>query len=140
MMFIAMEREGVTTQTARDKIWLMDIDGLLAKGRPEGGLEGHKANYAKDHKPTKDLKELIEEIQPSTLIGAAAAAAAFTPDILQKMGELNDRPIIFALSNPTSKAECTAEDAYQHTEVRHYKLLVVVGLHTVELVFRVCRC
>lgn len=65
----AMQAEGVPVKEARDKIWMMDIDGLLAKGRSEGRLEGHKAFYAKDHEPIKDLKSIIEEIKPSVLVG-----------------------------------------------------------------------
>ncbi|KAF2900492.1 hypothetical protein ILUMI_05697 [Ignelater luminosus] len=114
----AMQAEGVPVKDAREKIWMMDIDGLLAKGRPEGRLEGHKTFYAKEHEPIKDLKTIIGEIKPSVLIGASAVSGAFTSDILKLMGSFNDIPIIFALSNPTSKAECTAEDAYTNTEGR----------------------
>ncbi|KAL1403743.1 hypothetical protein pipiens_005575 [Culex pipiens pipiens] len=114
----AMQVEGLTLQEARDKIWLFDIDGLLAKGRPEGRLGGHKAFYAKEHKVMKNFAEVVNEVKPSVLIGASAAGGAFTPEILQAMGKNNDRPIIFALSNPTSKAECTAQAAYDNTEGR----------------------
>lgn len=114
----AMQAEGCGLQEARDKIWLFDIDGLLAKGRPEGRLGGHKAFYAKDHKVMKNFAELIAEVKPSVLIGASAAGGAFTPEILQTMAKNNERPIIFALSNPTSKAECTAQAAYENTEGR----------------------
>lgn len=65
----AMEREGVSTKDARNKIWMFDIDGLLAKERPEGKLEGHKAFYAKDHAPTKNLLEVIKSAKPTVLIG-----------------------------------------------------------------------
>lgn len=114
----AMQAEGCGLQKARDKIWLFDIDGLLAKGRPEGRLGGHKAFYAKDHRVMKNFAEVVKEVKPSVLIGASAAGGAFTPEILQTMGKNNERPIIFALSNPTSKAECTAQAAYENTEGR----------------------
>ncbi|XP_075219148.1 NADP-dependent malic enzyme-like isoform X2 [Lycorma delicatula] len=114
----AMQTEGTSVQEARERIWMMDIDGLLAKGRPEGRLEGHKMLYAKDHAVMKDLFEVVKEVKPSVLIGASAAGGAFKPEILQEMAKINDRPIIFALSNPTSKAECTAEQAYTNTEGR----------------------
>jgi malate dehydrogenase (oxaloacetate-decarboxylating)(NADP+) len=112
----AMMTEGISQQEARDKIWMVDIDGLLAKDRPEGKLDGHKKYYAKQHKVMKDFNEVVKEVRPSILIGASAAGGAFTPEILQMMSEFNERPIIFALSNPTSKAECTATAAYTHTQ------------------------
>lgn len=111
----AMLAEGTCIEDARSKIWMMDIDGLLAKGRPEGRLEGHKQHFAKDHAVVKSLHELVKEIKPSILIGASAAAGAFTPEVLKEMAANNERPVIFALSNPTSKAECTAEQAYVNT-------------------------
>ena len=111
----AMMTEGITQEEARDKIWMVDIDGLLAKGRPENNLEGHKWYYAKEHVPLKNLAAVLDEVQPSILIGASAAAGAFTPEILQKMASFNERPIIFALSNPTDRAECTAQQAYENT-------------------------
>jgi len=114
----AMQVEGTSMEDARDKIWMVDIDGLLAKNRPEGKLEGHQIFYAKDHAVTKDLRAVVQEIKPSVLIGAAAAGGAFTPDILRDMASFNKHPIIFALSNPTSKAECTAEQAYVNTDGR----------------------
>jgi malate dehydrogenase (oxaloacetate-decarboxylating)(NADP+) len=66
----------------------------------------------------RDLRKVVQEVKPSILIGASAAKGAFTPEILQDMAAFNERPIIFALSNPTSKAECTAQQAYENTKVR----------------------
>jgi malate dehydrogenase (oxaloacetate-decarboxylating)(NADP+) len=65
----------------------------------------------------RDLRTVVQEVKPSILIGASAAKGAFTPEILQDMAAFNERPIIFALSNPTSKAECTAQQAYENTKV-----------------------
>lgn len=113
----AMMVEGLSKEEARAKIWMMDIDGLLAKDRPEGKLGGPKKGFVKEHAPLKSLVELINEIKPSILIGASAAGGAFNPEVLTAMASFNERPIIFALSNPTSKAECTAEQAYVNTGV-----------------------
>lgn len=87
------------------------------KDRPEGGINHHKAVYAHPHPPVKTLEEVVKAIKPTILIGAAAIPGAFTPEILMEMAKNNDRPVIFALSNPTHKAECTANDAYKYTEV-----------------------
>lgn len=114
----AMEMEGLSKEEARDRIWMVDIDGLLAIDRPEGHLEGHKQFYAKKHAPVKDFASVVFEIKPSILIGASAVGGAFTPEILKCMAQNNERPIVFALSNPTIKAECTAEQAFVNTEGR----------------------
>ncbi|KAK9880244.1 hypothetical protein WA026_010120 [Henosepilachna vigintioctopunctata] len=112
----AMEREGISEAEARNRIWMMDIDGLVVKNRSH--LLGHQTFYAKDHSPEKDFLKLVNEIRPSVLIGASATGGAFTPDILHAMASINRHPIVFALSNPTAKAECTAQQAYDHTEGR----------------------
>ncbi|CAD6235656.1 GSCOCG00007954001-RA-CDS [Cotesia congregata] len=114
----AMEADGCTEEEARNKVWMMDIDGLLTEGRKVGNLDGHKKWYAKIHQDVKSLIDLVREIKPTVLIGASAAAGAFTPEVLQEMAKNNERPLIFALSNPTSKAECTAQQAYDYTEGR----------------------
>lgn len=64
-----METDGCTQQQARDGIWMMDIDGLLVKNRPEGNLEGHKIWYAKDYKVMKTLIDVVKDIKPTVLIG-----------------------------------------------------------------------
>uniref|UniRef100_A0A8D8XKE7 Malic enzyme n=1 Tax=Cacopsylla melanoneura TaxID=428564 RepID=A0A8D8XKE7_9HEMI len=115
---MAMQKEGTSEQDARDKIWMVDSKGLIVKDRPEGGVTGHKVHYAKKHVSIKNLADVLKAVKPSILIGAAAIPQVFTPDILKDMAAFNKRPIIFALSNPTSKAECTAEQAYTHTDGR----------------------
>ena len=78
-------------------------------------LTDHKLRYAHDHAPVDDFLSAIRTLKPTAIIGVAAVGGAFTAEVLQTMAEINDRPIVFALSNPTSKAECTAEEAYRHT-------------------------
>lgn len=113
----ALQSEGLSVQEARDKIWMVDIDGLIVKDRLND-LTANSAVYAKNAPLEKDLHKIVQFVKPTALIGASAAAGAFTPPVLKSMGEFNERPIIFALSNPTVKAECTAADAYQYTEGR----------------------
>lgn len=114
---MAMVKEGTSHEEASKRVWLVDSKGLIVKDRPKGGISEHKIHFAHAHAPVDTLAEAVNIIKPSILIGAAAIPGAFTPAILSKMAELNDKPVIFALSNPTSKAECTAEDAYKHTNV-----------------------
>ncbi|KAJ8961837.1 hypothetical protein NQ318_021452 [Aromia moschata] len=106
---------GHPQEEARKKIWMVDSRGLIVKDRPEGGVSGDKVHYAHEHEPIKALADVVKTVKPSILIGAAAIGGAFTTEILQEMAKNNKRPIIFALSNPTSKAECTAEQAYTAT-------------------------
>jgi len=115
---MAMMREGLSKEEAKSRIWMVDSKGLIVRDRPAGGLTEHKLHFAQNHKPINTLAETLDEVRPTVLIGAAAIGGAFTKEILQKMAEFNEMPIIFALSNPTSKAECTAQDAYTHTDGR----------------------
>ncbi|KAJ8718917.1 hypothetical protein PYW07_016473 [Mythimna separata] len=115
---MAMKAEGTTEAAARARIWMVDSKGLIVKDRPEGGINEHKAVFAHDRAPVRTLEEVVDIAKPSVLIGAAAIGGAFTTSILRKMGQNNERPVIFALSNPTSKAECTAIDAYTNTDER----------------------
>ncbi|XP_036323942.1 NADP-dependent malic enzyme [Rhagoletis pomonella] len=114
----ALIAEGVPPDAARDKIWMVDINGLLTTTRNEGSLSAHQQNYAKNVEPMKNLQEIVEKVKPNVLIGASAAAGIFTPEILRFMAAHNERPVVFALSNPTHKAECTADQAYKNTDGR----------------------
>jgi malate dehydrogenase (oxaloacetate-decarboxylating)(NADP+) len=113
----AMMAEGLSEADALRRNWLVDSRGLVVAGR--AGLSGHKLRYAHDDQPpVTDFLSAIKALKPTAIIGVAAVGGAFTPDVLKAMAELNEQPIVFALSNPTSKAECSAEEAYRHTEGR----------------------
>ena len=119
LIAMAMKKmEGISLGKARKKIWLKDSKGLIVKDRPAGGINDHKAPYAHEHNAMNDLGEIVKVIKPTVLIGAAAVPNVFTPEIIKDMASFNKAPVIFALSNPTSKAECTAEQAYTHSEGR----------------------
>jgi malate dehydrogenase (oxaloacetate-decarboxylating)(NADP+) len=109
----AMMAEGMPEAEALRRNWLVDSKGLVVKGR--AGLSGHKLRYAHDQAQISDFLTAIETLKPTAIIGVAAVGGAFTGEVLQAMAKLNAQPIIFALSNPTSKAECSAEEAYRHT-------------------------
>ncbi|XP_012215887.1 NADP-dependent malic enzyme isoform X2 [Linepithema humile] len=115
---MAMQKEGVSEEEAKSKIWMVDSKGLLVKDRPKGGLTEHKLRFAREDEPIDTLLDVVKTAKPSVIIGAAAVRGAFTTEILKEMARNNETPVIFALSNPTSKAECTAEEAYIATEGR----------------------
>jgi malate dehydrogenase (oxaloacetate-decarboxylating)(NADP+) len=112
----AMMAEGLSEAEALRRNWLVDSRGLVVKDR--SGLSGHKLRYAHEQAPVSDFLSAIQTLKPTAIIGVAAVGGAFTPEVLQAMAKLNEQPIVFALSNPTSKAECSAEEAYRHTEGR----------------------
>ena len=109
----AMVAQGCPEPEARGRNWLMDSRGLVVKNRSE--LAPHKLPYAHEHEPVGDFVTAIRALKPTGIIGVSAVGGTFTPQVLEAMAELNARPIVFALSNPTSQAECTAEEAYRHT-------------------------
>jgi malate dehydrogenase (oxaloacetate-decarboxylating)(NADP+) len=109
----AMKAEGLSEAEARSRNWLFDSHGLVVQQRT--GLAEHKLPYAHLHAPVRDFVTAIRACQPTVIIGVAAVGGTFTPTVLELMADLSARPIIFALSNPTSKSECTAEEAYRYT-------------------------
>uniref|UniRef100_A0A8B9JDW4 malate dehydrogenase (oxaloacetate-decarboxylating) (NADP(+)) n=1 Tax=Astyanax mexicanus TaxID=7994 RepID=A0A8B9JDW4_ASTMX len=116
LLIMAMAKEGVPHAEAAKRIWMVDSKGLIVKGR--GHLNHEKEEFAHEHPHIKTLEEVVETIKPTAIIGVAAIGGAFTEKIIKNMASFNERPIIFALSNPTSKAECTAEQCYKLTEGR----------------------
>lgn len=113
--FAISQESHVSLEQARSKIFLVDSRGLVTKARL-AGLQHHKVNFAHDVEACPDLLSAVELLKPSGLIGVSAVPNTFTQAICGKMAQFNARPIIFALSNPTSKAECTAQQAYEWTD------------------------
>ncbi|XP_063250519.1 NADP-dependent malic enzyme, mitochondrial [Prinia subflava] len=116
LIVMAMEKEGVSREDAIKKIWMVDSKGLIVKGRSH--LNHEKEMFAQDHPSIDSLEEVVQKVKPTAIIGVAAVAGAFTEKLLRDMAAFNERPIVFALSNPTSKAECTAEQCYRLTQGR----------------------
>jgi malate dehydrogenase (oxaloacetate-decarboxylating)(NADP+) len=116
LVIAALAAEGLPQAEARRRCWLVDSKGLVVRGRAD--LAEHKRLYAHDHPPVADFHSAIEALKPTAIIGVAAVGHAFDRQVLETMARLNARPIVFALSNPTSKAECTAAEAYRWTEGR----------------------
>jgi malate dehydrogenase (oxaloacetate-decarboxylating)(NADP+) len=109
LMVSALVDEGLTESDARRRLWFVDVKGLVTKDRTD--LLTHNLPYAHEHRQL-GFVEAIGAIQPHVLIGATGAPGTFTQEVVERMSALNERPVLFALSNPTSKAECTAEQAY----------------------------
>lgn len=113
--FAVSTESDVSIEEARKKIFLVDSRGLVTDARLDG-LQHHKLNYAHQvDRECKSLMEAIELLEPTALIGVSAIHGMFSQEVCEKMAALNTHPIICALSNPTSKAECTAQEAYEWT-------------------------
>jgi len=112
----AMMAQGLGEAEARKRCWLFDSQGLVVAGR--GELAEHKRPYAHAHAPAADFLATVEALRPTAIIGVAAVGGTFTRAVVEAMARLNPRPIVFALSNPTSKSECTAHEAYRWTDGR----------------------
>jgi malate dehydrogenase (oxaloacetate-decarboxylating)(NADP+) len=115
LMTTAFVDEGLSVEEARRHLWFVDLNGLVVKARTD--LMEHNLPYAHDMKPL-GLVEALDAIRPHALIGATGAPGTFTRTVIERMSAINPRPTIFALSNPTSRAECTAEQAYAWSEGR----------------------
>ncbi|XP_057976495.1 NADP-dependent malic enzyme isoform X2 [Malania oleifera] len=111
---IALEMSKQTNaplEETRKKIWLVDSKGLIVSSRMDS-LQHFKKPWAHEHEPVKDLLDAVNAIKPTVLIGSSGVGRTFTKEVVEAMASLNERPIILALSNPTSQSECTAEQAY----------------------------
>ena len=116
MIAKAMRNEGLSEDEAQGRISMFDIDGLIEPSRKD--LNPWQKPFAHKAEPCKDFVKAIEALKPTVLIGVSTTFGAFTQAVVEAMGKLNARPIIFALSNPTDKCECTAEQAYTWSDGR----------------------
>ena len=109
LMVTAFMDEGMSRNEALKHLWFVDVNGLVVKDRKD--LMKHNLPYAHAHKQV-NFVEAIDSIKPHVLIGATGVPGTFTQEVVEHMCAHNERPVMFALSNPTSRAECTAEQAY----------------------------
>jgi malate dehydrogenase (oxaloacetate-decarboxylating)(NADP+) len=111
-------RQGLSADEARERIWLCDSKGLVTKDRGDK-LPDHKIHFAREDnegKQCKTLIEAVEYIKPTAIIGLSTVPDTFTEEVLQRMAELNERPIVFPLSNPSHLSECNFETAIKATK------------------------
>ncbi|KAL7168080.1 hypothetical protein ACSBR2_038511 [Camellia fascicularis] len=111
---IALEmskRTKAPLEETRKKIWLVDSKGLIVSSR-KNSLQHFKKPLAHEHEPVKDLLDAVKAIKPTVLIGSSGVGRTFTKEVSEAMASFNEKPLIMALSNPTSQSECTAEEAY----------------------------
>jgi len=116
MISSALVADGLSEQEARNRCWFVDSKGLVVKSRSD--LTEYKLPYAHDYEHLRDFLSAVKSLSPTVIIGASGQPKTFTQSVLEAMAVYNQRPIVFAMSNPTSKAECTAEEAYTWTEGR----------------------
>ncbi len=111
-----VDETGMSIEEARKRCFLFDSKGLVTASRT--GLVSHKKEFAHEAEPAESFLQAVQQLRPTAIVGVAALPNAFDSMVIGEMSRINERPIIFALSNPTSKAECTAEMAYQFSEGR----------------------
>ncbi len=111
-----MAAEGMTLDAARGKNWLFDVQGLVTSAR--GDVTGFQKPFAHDHPVITNFVEAIETLKPTCIIGVSTVPKLFNQAVIGAMSQINERPIIFPYSNPTSRSECTAEEAYTWSDGR----------------------
>ena len=122
----ALVEGGLSVEEARRRIWTVDTKGLVLNDRP--GLEDFKAEFARpvdevaswkvSDRSKISLEDVVMNVKPTILIGVSATPGTFSESVVRLMAKTNERPMIFPLSNPTSKSECTAEDAIRWSDGR----------------------
>lgn len=110
MLLKKFRKDGLTFEEASKQIWLFDVNGLLVKSRTD--LAEYQKEFAHESEPINNFAEAILKIKPTAIVGVSTVGGAFNQQVIENMSAVNDRPIIFPYSNPTSHSECTAEQAY----------------------------
>jgi len=111
-------RNGIPEAEAKKMIWLVDSRGLVTDDRGDK-LAEHKLYFSRDDNngaQFKSLEDVVDYVKPTALVGLCTIGGIFTEPIVRKMAQLNENPIIFPLSNPSSKSECTFEQAMEWTD------------------------
>ena len=116
MVSSTLVADGLSEKESRNRCWFLDSKGLVVKRRSD--LMEYKLPYAHDHEHLRDLLSAVKSLRPTVIIGVSGQSKLFTQSVLEAIAAYSQRPIVFAMSNPTSKAECTAEEAYNWTEGR----------------------
>jgi malate dehydrogenase (oxaloacetate-decarboxylating)(NADP+) len=116
LLVAAMREDGLDEAAARGRCWMVDSKGLVVASRTD--LAEHKLPYAHEHAPVSDFLGAVQALWPTAIIGVGAVPNTFNEAVLREMSRINERPVVFALSNPTSKAECTAQQAYEWSDGR----------------------
>ncbi|KDO66537.1 hypothetical protein CISIN_1g007703mg [Citrus sinensis] len=104
-------------EETRKKICLVDSKGLIVSSRKDS-LQHFKKPWAHEHEPVNNLLDAVKVIKPTILIGSSGVGRTFTKEVIEAMASFNEKPLILALSNPTSQSECTAEEAYTWSKGR----------------------
>ena len=112
----ALVEEGMPIEEARKQCCFVDTQGLLTSNRDK--IAHHKKRYARDIPAIESFLEAVNTLKPTAILGLSGQPGSFPREVIEAMAKINKRPIIFALSNPTSKAECTAEEAYRWSKGR----------------------
>lgn len=116
LMVSALVGAGLDEAEAKKRCWFFDSKGLVVNSR--NNLQAHKLLFAHEGEFITDFVEAIDYLKPTAIIGVSGQAKTFTQSVVRTMAALNERPIVFALSNPTSQSECSAEEAYSWSDGR----------------------
>jgi malate dehydrogenase (oxaloacetate-decarboxylating)(NADP+) len=110
------QKDGLSRDESLEHIWMFDVNGLLVNSRND--LADHQKQFAHECRPINELAETVLEIKPTAIIGVSTVGGAFNQQVIENMSLVNERPVIFPYSNPTSHSECTAEQAYKWSQGR----------------------